>query len=167
MKKKDGSLRFCTDYRRFNEVSHKDAFPLPRIDTCLDAMAGAWWFSIYDVRASYHQVQMDPASAEKTTFITQEGTFKFKVMPFGLTGAPATFQRLMNLVIAGLNLEICLVYLDNIIVFSAVVDEHFDQLRADLERLRCARLKVKPSKCRFFQRSVSFLGHIVSGEGID
>ena len=103
MKKKDGSLRFFIDYLRLNEVSHKDAYPLPRIDSCLDAMAGALWFSTFDLRAGYHQVKMDRASAEKTMFITREGTFNFKVMPFRLTGAPATFQRLMDLVMAGLN----------------------------------------------------------------
>ena len=124
--KKNGPLRFCIDYRRLNEVSHKDAYPLPRIDTCLDAMVGARWFSTFNLRAGYHQVQMDPASAEKTIFITREGTFKFKFMPFDLTGAPATFQRHMDLVMVGLNLEICFIYLDDIIVFSAGVDEHFD-----------------------------------------
>ena len=109
---------------------------------------------------------MEPASTEKTTFITRERTFKFKVMPFGLTGAPATFQRLMDLTSAGLNLEICLVYLDDIVFFSAGVDENLDRIIAVLERVRGARLKQKPSKCRLFQRSVSFLGHIVCGEGI-
>ena len=167
LKKKDGMLRFCIDYRRLNEVSHKDAYPLPRIDSCLDAMAGTRWFSTFDLRVGYHQVKMDPASAEKPTFITREGTFKFKVMPFGLTGAPATFQRRMYLVMAGLNLEICLaVYLDDIIVFSSGVDEHLDRLRAVLKRLRSAQLKLKPSKCRLFQTSVSFLGHVVSADGI-
>ena len=166
MKNKDGSLRFCIDYRRLNEVSHKDSYPLPRIYTCLDSMAGARWFSIFDLRADYHQVQIDPTSAEKTTFITRDGTFKFEVMSFGLTGAPATFRRLIDMVMSGLNLEICLVYLGDIIVFSAGVDEHLDRLRAILERLRSARLKLKPSKCRLFQRSVSILGHIVSGVGM-
>ena len=153
-KEKDGSLRFCIDYRHLNETSRKDSYPLSRIDSCLDAMAGAKWFSTFDLRAGYHQgIAMDPASAEKTTFITREGTFKFKVMPFGLTGAPSTFQRLMDLVMAGLNLEICLVFLDDIIVYSCGVDQHLNRLRAVMDRLLGARLKLKPSKCRLFQKS--------------
>ena len=107
------------------------------------AKAGGKWISTFDLRTGYHQVKMDPVSAEKTTFITREGTFKFKIMPFGRigrTGAPATFQRLMAMVMAGLNLKICLVYLDDIIVFSSEVSEHLRRLRAIFERLRSARL---------------------------
>ena len=129
-------------------------------------MAKAKWFSTFDLRADYHQVKMDLFSAEKTTFITREGTFKFKVMPFGLNGAPATFQRQMDLVMDGLILEICLVYLDDIIVFSSKVSEHLRRLRAILERLESARLKLKPSKYRLFERSPSFHGHVISDEGI-
>ena len=109
VRKKDGSLRFCIDYRRLNVASQKYAYTLPRIDTCLDAMNGARWFSTFNLRSGYHQVLIDEESADKTTFITREGTFRFRVMPFGLTGAPATFQRLMDLVMSGLNLEVCLV----------------------------------------------------------
>ena len=162
VKKKDGSLRFCIDYRRLNEACRKDLYPLPRIDSCMDAMTGACWFSTFDIRTGYHQVKMDPSSAEKTTFITREGTFKFHVMPFGLTGELATFQRLM----AALNLEICLVYLDDIVIFASEVHEHLKRLRAIFERLRGARLKLKPSKCKMFQKSVSFLGHVISERGV-
>ena len=113
-------------------------------------MAGAKWFFTFDLRAGYHQVPMDPASAEETTFITREGTFKFKVIPFGLISAPATFRRLMDLVMAGLNLEVFLVYLDNIIVYSSGAGDHLKRLRAVLNRLRGAQLKLKQSKCRLF-----------------
>ena len=154
VRKKDGSLRFCIDYRRLNEASQKDAYPLPRIDTYLDAMNGATWFSTFNLRSGYHQVLMDEESADKTTFITKEGTFRYRVMPFGLTGAPATFKRLMDLVMSGLNLKVCLVYLADIIVFSADVPSHLVRLRAVFSRLRAAGLKFKPSKCKLFRRRV-------------
>ena len=108
-------------------------YPLPRIDTCLDAVHGARCFSTFDLRSGYHQVLMDDDSRDKTTFVTREGTFRFWVMSFGLTGVPATFQRLMDLVMCGLNLDICLVYLDDIIVFVADVTGHLNRLRAVLD----------------------------------
>ena len=157
--KKNNTLRFCVDYRRLNEVNRKDAYPLPRIDACLDAMNGARWFFTFDLRSGYHQVLMDDESREKQTYVTREGTFRFRVMPFGLTGAPATFQRLMDVVMSGQNLDVSLVYLDDIIVYSGDVDTHLDRLRAVFERLHAAGLKLKPSKCRLFQRRVGFLGH--------
>ena len=92
VRKKDNTLSFYVDYRRLNDVSQKDAYPLPRIDACLDAMNGARWFSTFDLRSGYYQVLMDEESRDKITFVTREGTFRFRVMPFGLTGAPATFQ---------------------------------------------------------------------------
>ena len=165
VKKKDGSLRFCIHYRRLNEASGKDLYPLPRIDSCLVVMAGAKLFSTFDHRAGYHQVKMDPVIAEKQRYHPRRHLI-FKAMPYGLTGAPATLQRLMDLAMAGLNLEICLVYLDDINVFSTEVPEHLQRLRAIFERLRSARLKLKPYKCKLFQISVSFLGHVISGQGI-
>src|SRR5688572_2751311 len=110
-RKKDGSLRFCIDYRQLNDRTKKDSYPLPRIDECLDALAGGGWFSTLDLRSGYHQVEMDPRDADKTAFVTRRGIFRWKVMPFGLCNAPATFQRLMDIVLSGLNFEICLVYL--------------------------------------------------------
>ena len=157
VRKKDNTMRLCVDYRMLNEISQKDANPLPRIDACLDAMNGARWFSNFDLRSGYHQVLIDEDSRGKTTFVTREETSGFRVMPFGLTGAPATFRRLMDVVISGLNLEVCLVYLDNIIVYSA--DTRLNRLRAVFERLQAAGLKLKPSKCRLFQRRVRFLGY--------
>ena len=165
-KKKDGTLRCCVDYRQLNDVTKKDAYPLPRMDSCLDAMAGSSWFSTFDLRSGYHQVAMQPDDSEKTAFITRRGMYKFKTMPFGLCNAGATFQRLMDLVMSGLNLEVCLVYLDDIILFSTTPEEHLLRLVQVLERLKDTNLKLKPSKCRLFQKEVSFLGHIVSGRGI-
>ena len=149
VKKKTGELRFYIDYGKLNEATKKDAYTLPRIEECLDAMSRARWFSTFDLRSGYHQVLVDPASSDKTTFISREGTFRFKVMPFALCNAPSTFQRLMDLVISGLKLEICL-----------------QRLRKIFERLRVAKLKLKPTKCKLLQRRVGFLGHVVSEEGI-
>ena len=141
-------MRFCVDYRQLTEKTVKDAYPLPRIDVCLDALAEASWFSTFDFRSGYHQVEMDPRDADKTTFATRRGTHRFKVMPFGVCNAPATFQRSM----AGLNLEVCLVYPDDIIVHSVDLKSHLLRLQRLLERLVVAGLKLKVFKCRLFQR---------------
>ena len=166
VKKKDGSLRCCVDYRQLNSLTRKDAYPLPRTDMCLDAMSGARWFSTFDLRSSYHQVAMEEEDSDKTAFVCREGQFKFKTMPFGLCNAGATFQRLMDMVMSGLAFEVCLVYLDDVIVFSSTMDEHFQRLTAVLTRLRDTGLKLKPSKCQLLQKHVAFLGHIVSEDGV-
>src|SRR5207244_8943251 len=107
--------------------TRKDAYPLPRIETCVDTLGGAKLFSTFDLRGSYHQVQMDPADADKTSFVTRRGTFKFKILPFGLCNVGATFQRVMDVTMSGLNFEVCLVYLDDIILFSETVHEHLQR----------------------------------------
>jgi hypothetical protein len=167
VKKKDGSLRCCIDYRGLNAVTRKDAYPLPRTDSCLDAMNGAKWFTTFDLRNSYHQLELEPSDADKTAFICREGSFRFLTMPFGLCNAGATFQRLMDMVMAGLNFEICLVYMDDIVIFSKTLEQHVERLRLVLQRLREAGLKLKPSKCDVMRRSVEFLGHLVSDNGIE
>ena len=116
VRKPNGSLRFCVDYRQLNDRTVKDSYPLPRIDACLDALVGATWYSTFDLRSGYHEVEMVHRDSDKTTFVTRRGIFRFKVMLFGLCNAPVTFQRLMNVTIAGLDAEVCLVYLDDIIV---------------------------------------------------
>ena len=166
VKKKDGSLRFCIDYRKLNEKTEKDVYPLPRIDSCLDALAGARWFSTFDLRAGYHQVGLHPKDAHKTTFITRRGSFQFDVLPFGLCNAPATFERLMDLVMSGLNYESLLVYLDDIIVFSETLEVHLVRLELVFLRLEAAGLKLKASKCHIMQQKVLFLGHVVTPQGI-
>jgi len=164
--KKDGTPRFCIDYRQLNNKTRKDAYPLPLIGECLDTLGGASWFSTFDLRAGYHQLALHPRDRHKTAFITRGGSFQFKVLPFGLCGSPASFSRLMGLVMAGLNFAICLIYLDDIIVFSNDLDTHLQRLKQVLERLAAVNLKLKPSKCHLLQRQVLFLGHIVSHEGI-
>src|ERR1043165_9429447 len=166
VKKKDGTSRFCVDYRGINELTRKDAYPLPRIDTCLDALGGARYFSTFDLRSGYHQTKMADEDADKTSFVTRLGTFRFKVMPFGLCNAGATFQRVMDVALSGLNFDILLVYLDDIILFSDSISNHLSRLEELFKRLRKASLKLKPSKCHILQTEVSFLGHQVSKDGI-
>jgi len=166
VKKKDGSLRCFIDYHQVNSLTRKDTYPSPRIDACLDAMSGAQWFSTFDLRSSYHQVKVDSKNLDKTAFICARGMYRFRTMPFGLCNAGATFQRLMDIVMSGLHSEICLIYVDDIIVFSSSADQHLERLITVLARLRTAGLKLKPQKCAFFQKSVSFLGHVISEKGI-
>lgn len=166
VKKKDGSIRFCVDYRKLNLLTKKDAYPLPRIDRCLDTLSGSVWYSTFDLRSGFHQVAMDPRDANKTTFVCHRGTFRFPKMPFGLCNAPATFQRLMDTVLTGLNYEICLAYLDDIILYSHDLETHLERLERLLIRLREANLKLKPSKCQLLQKQVHFLGFTVSQDGV-
>ena len=167
VRKKDGSYRCCIDYRQLNSVTTKDAYPVPRMDSCLDAMAGAGWFSTIDMPSAYHQVYVEPQDSDKTAFICPRGMFRYRTMPFGLCNAGATFQRLMDIVMSGLHLDICLAYLDDIIVYAKSPEEHLARLEIVFHRLQGAGLKLKPEKCLFFQRSVEFLGHVVSADGIE
>ena len=166
VKKKDGSTRFCVDYRKLNRLTVKDAYPLPRIDDSLNQMSGAKWFCTLDLCSGYWQVEVEPRDRPKTGFVTRKGLFQFQVMPFGLCNAPATFERLMETVLAGLQWDICLIYLDDIIVYGRDFDEVIKNLSAVFERLLSAGLKLKPRKCKLFAREVEYLGHIVSEKGI-
>jgi hypothetical protein len=130
--KKDGSLRFCVDYRAVNSVTYNDAYPLPLIDNCVNAMSGSTWFSTLDLRAGYHNIPVAERDRDKTAFITRRGCWRYTVMPFGLTTSPSVFQRLMDMVLHGLSYEICLVYLDDIVIFSNTYEEQLRRLRAVL-----------------------------------
>ena len=121
--KKDGSKRLCIDNRQLNAATLKDAYPLPRIDDTLDALSGAKWFSTLDMTSGYWQVQLDEQAKQKSAFIANGGLYAWRVMPFGLCNAPATFERLMDRVMAGLQWEVLLVYLDDVIVFGKTVEE--------------------------------------------
>ena len=166
VRKRDGSARFCVDYRKVNALTTKDAYPLPRIDETLDTLSGAKWFSTLDLISGYWQVEIEECDREKTAFCTSEGLYQFNVMPFGLCNAPATFQRLMDTVLAGLQWDHCLVYLDDIIVVGRTFEEHLTALRLVLERLERAGLKLKPTKCHLCQSEVQYLGHVVSAQGV-
>ena len=145
------------DYRKLNAATHQDAYPLPRIDEMLDSPAGATYFTTLDLAAGYWQVGIEECDKEKTAFSTTKGHYEFNVMPFGLTNAPATFQSLMECVLAGLNGEQCLIYLDDIIVFSNTFEEHLKCLTNVFTALRKAGLRLKPSKCFFCpERSALF-----------
>ena len=167
VKKKDGSLRFCVDFRQLNADTAKDAHLLPRIDDLLDALHGAHWFSTLDLKSGYWQVPIKEWDKEKTAFRTSSGKlYKFNLVPFGLCNAPATFSRLMDHVLSGLHWETCLFYLDDIIVFSSTWEEHLARLRQVFERLRHADLKLGAEKCTFAAKEVSYLGHRVTEEGL-
>ena len=157
---------FCVDYRRLNGITQKDAYLLPRIDDSLDTLVGSEWFSTMDLISGYWQVAMAGEDREKTAFSTHRGLYQFTVMPFGLCNAPGTFERLMEVAMRGLQWSSCLVYLDDIVVFSRTFEDHLQRLGEVLGHLEAAGLKVKPSKCHLGRRKVAFLGHVVSAEGI-
>jgi hypothetical protein len=148
VRKKDGSMRLCVDYRALNGATYKDSYPLSHIDTCLGSMDGTVWFSTLDLRSGYHNIPIKEADRDKTAFITRRGCFRYKVMPFGLTSASSVFQRLMDLVLCGLTYESCLVFLDDIIVFSRDFQTHTERLREVFNRLRGANLKLHPCDVR-------------------
>lgn len=166
VRKPDGSARVTVDFRELNRVTRDNAYPLPRTEDCLDALSGACVFSVGDGLSAYHQVPMKESDIPKTAFVTKFGLFEHTTMPMGLKCAPATFQRLMELALSGLVWQTCLIYLDDCIVFGKSFDEQLVRLEEVLQRFQKAGLKLKPSKCNFFQREVRFLGHLVSAEGI-
>lgn len=164
--KKDGSIRFCIDYRRINRITRKDVYPMPRIDDALDTLRGASHFSSLDLRSGYWQIPMAEADKEKTAFATPDGLFEFNVMPFGLCNAPATFERMMDSVLRGLRWKICLCYLDDIVVFAPNFSEHIERLGDIFRCLTKAGLQLNSKKCKFGYDQIKVLGHVVSREGI-
>ena len=164
--KRDGGLRLCVDYRKLNQKTIKDAHPLPRIEESWDALKGAKFFSTLDLASGYYQVAMDEKDKAKTAFTSPFGLYEYERMAFGLCNAPATFQRLMHATMNDLIFQVMLVYLDDILVFASTFREHLARLDQVFTRLQEAGLKLKPSKCKFLQEKVIYLGHQVSAEGV-
>lgn len=164
--KPDGSMRMCIDYRELNKITQKNKYPMPRIDDLMDNLGGAKYFSSLDLTSGYHQLGLHASDWPKTAFNTHIGKYEWRVLPFGLTNAPAVFQTAMNRVFgAHLNSFVC-VYLDDILVFSKTEADHLKHLRLVLELLRQHNLKAKMRKCEFFKPELKFLGHIVSASGM-
>ena len=164
--KKDGSLRLCVDYRALNKITKKNRYPLPLISEILDRLVGAKIFTKLDLRDAYHRIPIAEKDRWKTAFRTRYGHFEYKVMPFGLTNAPATFQAYINEALRGLLDDICIAFMDDILIYSRDVEEHATHVRAVLERLRKYGLYVKLSKCEFSVEEVSFLGYRVGADGV-
>jgi hypothetical protein len=166
VKKKDGSLRLCVDYRQLNQVTIKNKYPLPRIDDLFDQLQGAAVFSKIDLRSGYYQLRVKPDDVPKTAFRTRYGHFEFLVMPFGLTNAPAVFMDLMNRVFQPYLDRFVIVFIDDILIYSRNREEHADHLRTVLQILRERQLYAKLDKCDFWLTQVHFLGHVVSKDGL-
>ena len=168
VRKKNGKLRLCVDYRQLNSITVKDSFALPRMEEIFDCLHGAKYFTTIDMKAGYHQIEVEEAHKERTAFtVGSIGFYEYNKMPFGLTNSPATYQRIMQEILGDLNMKICLIYLDDLIIFSDTFEQHKERLDLILTTLKNANLKLAPEKCCFFKPRVSFLGHVVSGNGIE
>ena len=162
--KKDGGMRMCIDYRKLNANTRKDAYPLPRIDDCLQTLKNAVYMTVLDLQDAYHHIGMQPGQEAKTAFVTRYGLYEWCVMPFGATGAPGAFQRHVDKVLFGLNGRICVAYFDDIVTYSdADFDKHLENLATVLETLRKANLTVRLEKCKFAMTEIDFVGHVVTG----
>ena len=164
--KKDSSWRFCVDYRRLNQVTRKDSYPLPRIDDALDSISGSSWFSSLDLRSGYWQIELAPEARPKTAFTIGQGLWQFKVLPFGLCNGPATFERLMERVLAGMPRSCCIVYLDDILCHATSFSGALESLGKVFNAIHGAGLKLHPKKCNLLRRQTGFLGHVVGAAGV-
>ena len=168
VRKKDNSLRICTDFRELNLRTKKDSYAIPRVDEMLDCLAGNRYFSVVDMKSGYFQTDIYEPHKERTAFtVGPLGFFEYNRMPFGLSNAPATYQRLMQDCLGDLHLKICCIFIDDIIIFSRTYEEHLERLRLVFDRIKEANLKLSPGKCTFFKPKVRYVGHIVSEQGIE
>ena len=167
VRKKCGGVRWCLDYRKLNQVCKKDAFPLPLISDCLDALSGNVFMSTLDMASGYYQITIHPDDREKTAFITKYGLFEHTRMSFGLCNAPSTFQRAINLVLRGLTWDKVLAFRDDFLVLEKSFEDHLANLTEVFQRLKQHNLKLKPKKCVMFRKKAKFLGKIVSGATVE
>ena len=166
VKKKDGTWHFCVDYRHLNAITVKNKHPMPVVDALLDELAGAKWFTKLDFRSGYHQIRVAPGDEYKTAFRTHSGLYEFTVMPFCLTNAPASFQSIMNKVFAPLLRHSVLIFMDDILIYSATLEEHILHLQQVLEIIQDNQFYIKLSKCIFAQQQLEYLGHLVTSQGV-
>ena len=168
VRKKNGQLRICIDYRQLNSRTVKDNYALPRIDEILQSLSGNRYFSVLDMKSGYHQIEIDEQHKERTAFtVGPLGFFEYNRMPMGLANAPATYQRVMEECLGDLHLRICFIYLDDIIIFAKSFEEHLERLQMVFEKLREAGIKLSPKKCSLLMKRVRYVGHIVSESGIE
>ena len=166
VQKKDGEWRFCIDFRHLNAITIKNRYPLPVIDELLDELQGAKWFTSMDLRSGYHQIRMRPSDEAKTAFQTHHGHFEFKVMPYGVTGGPTTFQGGMNIMLKPYLRKGVLVFIDDILMYSITLEEHIQLMRSVFQTLKENQMKVKRSKCVFACKQLRYLGHVISEDGV-
>jgi len=166
VRKKDGTHRMCVDYRPLNNCTRKDVYPLPRVDDLLDALRGMKYFCLLDQSNAYHCVEIDEDDKPKTAFTSPKGLFEFNRLAFGLCNAPSTYQRLMDVLLSGLQWQICLTYLDDLLVYARNHTEMLERLRSVLSKLSDGGMKLRLEKCRFFQQKVNYLGHVISATGV-
>jgi hypothetical protein len=165
-KKKEADYRFCIDYRKLNNVTKKDSYPLPRIDELLERYRIARWFSSLNLAAECHQIEMKKKDKEKTAFICSQELYEYNVMPFGLTNALATFQRIMDKTLKKYIDEFVTVYLNDIMIYSKSFKEHIEHIEKVLIKLEEINAIIKLKKCEFGKKNIEFLGHIVGKDGL-
>ena len=168
VRKKNGKFRLCVDYRQLNSITAKDLYALSRMEEIFDYLHRAKYFTTIDMKSGYHQIEVEEAHKERTAFtVGSIGFYEYKIMPFGFTNGPATYQRIMQGILGNLNMKICLIYLDDLIIFSDSFEQDLEQLDLILTTLGNANLELAPEKCCLFKPRVNFLRHVVSGNGIE
>lgn len=166
VKKKNGDIRLCLDFRGLNSLTNRPIYPIPEAQELFDTLSGSHFFSTLDLSNGYYNVEIDEKDKEKTAFATKRGHFEFNRLPFGLCGAPATFQKIMNMILNKENYSRCLVYLDDVLIFSKSFDKHLEDIEVIFGKIRESGVKLSPKKCFFFKNEVKYLGHIISSEGL-
>jgi hypothetical protein len=166
VRKKDGTWRFCVDYRQLNAITVKHKHPMPVVDELLDELAGAKWFTMLDLSSGYHQLHVANGDEYKTTFRTHQGLYEFMVMSFGLMNVPATFQSVMKSIFEKMLCKGVLVFMDDILIYSPTLDQHIQQVRDVFQILQAHKLQLKPTKCTFAKQQLDHLGHVIGANGV-